>query len=168
MATNFAGEDSSGKRGRMTGGSQIWMSSGVHLLFWSKNRELLEIDSFFLPISIWRVGKKKVLGRKDWKLLKMLSRDASEVFLECVGRLVHALRGLGIISFTSIANPDVQYVNFQFYAYAANTITVPQLLGRTWPAAGSGLGRGSSGHATQAGQSMPAAVPRHARVHCRE
>ena len=127
------------------------------------------MDSFFPPyIYLDIVGKQEVLGKKDWKLLEMLSRDASEVFLECVGRLVHALRGLGIISFTSIANPDVQYVNFQFYAYAANTITVPQLLGRTWPAAGSGLGRGSSGHATQAGQSMPAAVPRHARVHCRE
>jgi len=82
----------------------------------------------------------------------MLSRDASEVFLECVGRLVHALRGLGIISFTSIANPDVQYVNFQFYAYAANTITVPQLLGQTWPAPGKGFFRARyAGRAVHAG-----------------
>jgi len=118
------------------------------------------MDSFFPPyIYLDIVGKQEVLGKKDWKLLEMLSRDASEVFLECVGRLVHALRGLGIISFTSIANPDVQYVNFQFYAYAANTITVPQLLGRTWPAAGSGLGRGSSGHAMQAGQGSPCRQP---------
>ncbi|RLN27744.1 hypothetical protein C2845_PM05G02420 [Panicum miliaceum] len=73
-------------------------------------------------------------------------RETPEVFAECVGRLVRALRVLGVISFASIApfaNPDVQahygelwrrygaefeYVNFQFYAYAANT-TVRQLLG---------------------------------------
>ncbi|KAG2630569.1 chitinase 2-like [Panicum virgatum] len=73
-------------------------------------------------------------------------RETPAVFAECVGRLVRALRALGVISFASIApfaNPDVQahygelwrryggefeYVNFQFYAYAANT-TVPQLLG---------------------------------------
>ena len=73
-------------------------------------------------------------------------RETPAVFAECVGRLVRALRALGVISFASIApfaNPDVQahygelwrryggefeYVNFQFYAYDANT-TVPQLLG---------------------------------------
>ncbi|CAL4905296.1 unnamed protein product [Urochloa decumbens] len=73
-------------------------------------------------------------------------RETPEVFAECVGRLVRALRALGVISFASIApfaNPDVQahygelwrrygdqfdYVNFQFYAYAANT-TVAEFLG---------------------------------------
>nr|TKW29476.1 hypothetical protein SEVIR_3G397200v2 [Setaria viridis] len=73
-------------------------------------------------------------------------RETPEVFAECVGRLVRALRALGVISFASVApfaNPDVQahygelwrrygrefdYVNFQFYAYAANT-TVAEFLG---------------------------------------
>ncbi|CAN6352287.1 unnamed protein product [Urochloa humidicola] len=73
-------------------------------------------------------------------------RETPEVFAECIGRLVRALRALGVISFASIApfaNPDVEahygelwrrygdefdYVNFQFYAYASNT-TVGQFLG---------------------------------------
>ncbi|OEL17774.1 Chitinase 1 [Dichanthelium oligosanthes] len=72
--------------------------------------------------------------------------ESPEVFAECIGQLVRALRALGVISFASIApfaNPDVQahygelwrrygpefdYVNFQFYAYNANT-TVTQFLG---------------------------------------
>jgi hypothetical protein len=72
-------------------------------------------------------------------------RETPEVFAECVGRLVRALRARGVISFASIApfaNPDVQahyaelwrrygrdfdYVNFQFYAYPSNT-TVPEFL----------------------------------------
>ncbi|KAL6623465.1 hypothetical protein ACP70R_033344 [Stipagrostis hirtigluma subsp. patula] len=73
-------------------------------------------------------------------------RETPEVFAECVGRLVRRLKAAGVISFASIApfaNPDVQahygelwrrygcefeHVNFQFYAYAANT-TVSELLG---------------------------------------
>lgn len=73
-------------------------------------------------------------------------RETPEVFAECIGQLVRALRALGVISFASIApfaNPDVQahygelwrryggefdYVNFQFYAYASNT-TVAEFLG---------------------------------------
>ncbi|KAK3136953.1 hypothetical protein QOZ80_5BG0445560 [Eleusine coracana subsp. coracana] len=73
-------------------------------------------------------------------------RETPEVFAECIGRLVRRLKADGVISFASIApfaNPDVQahytelwrrygsefdYVNFQFYAYAANT-TVEQFLG---------------------------------------
>jgi hypothetical protein len=74
------------------------------------------------------------------------TRETPEVFAECVGRLVRWLKATGTISFASIApfaNPDVQahygelwrrydrefeYVNFQFYAYAANT-TVAKFLG---------------------------------------
>ncbi|KAJ1266255.1 hypothetical protein BS78_08G137000 [Paspalum vaginatum] len=73
------------------------------------------------------------------------ARETPEVFAECVGRLVRELKARGAIAFASIApfaNPDVQahylelwrrygcefdYVNFQFYAYAANT-TVPEFL----------------------------------------
>ncbi|CAD6267104.1 unnamed protein product [Miscanthus lutarioriparius] len=73
-------------------------------------------------------------------------RETPEVFAECVGRLVRALKSAGVISVASIApfaNPDVQahygelwrrygrdfdYVNFQFYAYPSNT-TVPEFLG---------------------------------------
>ncbi|KAL6847250.1 hypothetical protein ACP4OV_023103 [Aristida adscensionis] len=72
--------------------------------------------------------------------------ETPAVFAECVGRLVRRLRTAGAIAFASIApfaNADVQahygelwrryggefeYVNFQFYAYAANT-TVPEFLG---------------------------------------
>ncbi|XP_062202074.1 chitinase 2-like [Phragmites australis] len=72
-------------------------------------------------------------------------RETPEVFAECIGRLVRRLKADGVICFASIApfaNPDVQahygelwhrygcefeYVNFQFYAYAANT-TVAQFL----------------------------------------
>ncbi|CAN6356898.1 unnamed protein product [Urochloa humidicola] len=86
-------------------------------------------------------------------------RETPEVFAECIGRLVRALRALGVISFASIApfaNPDVQahyselwrrygdefdYVNFQFYAYAANT-TVTEFLEyydeQSWRYAGGG------------------------------
>lgn len=74
------------------------------------------------------------------------ARETPAVFAECVGRLVRRLKADGVISFASIApfaDPDVQahytelwrrygcdfdYVNFQFYAYAANT-TVDQFLG---------------------------------------
>ncbi|KAL6847074.1 hypothetical protein ACP4OV_022927 [Aristida adscensionis] len=72
--------------------------------------------------------------------------ETPAVFAECVGRLVRRLRAAGAISFASIApfdDADVQahygelwrryggefeYVNFQFYAYAAST-TVPEFLG---------------------------------------
>ncbi|XP_066381109.1 chitinase 2-like [Miscanthus floridulus] len=89
-------------------------------------------------------------------------RETPEVFAECVGRLVRALKSAGVISVASIApfaNPDVQahygelwrrygrdfdYVNFQFYAYPSNT-TVPEFLGYYYEQIGRYAGAGGGG-----------------------
>jgi hypothetical protein len=89
-------------------------------------------------------------------------RETPEVFAECVGRLVRALKSAGVISVASIApfaNPDVQahygelwrrygrdfdYVNFQFYAYSSNT-TVPEFLGYYYEQSGRYAGAGGGG-----------------------
>ena len=42
-----------GQRGRMTGGSQIWMSSGSICYFRVKIGNYWKWTLFFLPISIW-------------------------------------------------------------------------------------------------------------------
>ncbi|EES17343.1 hypothetical protein BDA96_08G175400 [Sorghum bicolor] len=89
-------------------------------------------------------------------------RETPEVFAECIGRLVRALKATGVISVASMApfaNPDVQahygelwrrygrdfdYVNFQFYAYPSNT-TVPEFLGYYYEQSGRYAGAGGGG-----------------------